>query len=114
MDKTARFQELMHCLLQEYYEWHSQAKSNADTELVVICDDSNKHYQLLRLGWRGEDRVRSQIFYVRIKNQKLWIEEDWTEEGIAVELMRAGVSKEDIVLAFNPPMVRQYTEFAVA
>ena len=35
-----------------------------------------------------------------------------TEEGIATDLLEAGVPKEDIVLAFQPPDVRRFTEFA--
>ena len=52
--------------------------------------------------------------YVRIRDGKFWIEEDWTEDGIATDLVRAGVPKEDIVLAFHEPEMRQYTDFAVA
>jgi hypothetical protein len=52
--------------------------------------------------------------HVRIKNNKIYIEEDWTEEGIATELLREGVPKEDIVLAFHDPETRKFTEFAVA
>lgn len=52
--------------------------------------------------------------YIRIQGGKFWIEEDWTEDGIATELVSAGVPKEDIVLAFHEPKTRQYTEFAVA
>jgi len=52
--------------------------------------------------------------YVRIRNGKFWIEEDWTEDGIANDLVRAGVPKEDIVLAFHEPTMRQYTDFALA
>jgi hypothetical protein len=51
---------------------------------------------------------------VRIKNEKIYIEEDWTEECIATELLREGVPKEDIVLAFHDPETRKFTEFAVA
>lgn len=50
--------------------------------------------------------------YVRICDGKFWIEEDWTEEGIANELIRLGVPKQDIVLAFQDPKMRQHTEFA--
>lgn len=50
----------------------------------------------------------------RIKNEKIYIEEDWTEEGIATELLTEGVPKEDIVLAFQDPETRKYTDFAVA
>ena len=46
--------------------------------------------------------------------RKFWIEEDWTEDGIAADLVRAGVPKEDIVLAFHEPGMGQYTDFAAA
>jgi hypothetical protein len=52
--------------------------------------------------------------YVRLRDGKFWVEEDWTEEGIATALLTAGVPKEDIVLAFHEPKMRQYTDFAVA
>ncbi|MEC4853839.1 MAG: element excision factor XisI family protein [Jaaginema sp. PMC 1079.18] len=44
----------------------------------------------------------------------MWIEEDWTEEGVATDLLQKGIGRGDIVLAFHPPHVRQYTEFAIA
>ncbi|MEG4275678.1 MULTISPECIES: element excision factor XisI family protein, partial [unclassified Microcoleus] len=42
------------------------------------------------------------------------VEEDRTEDGIATDLLQAGVSCEDIVLAFHPPRLRPFTEFATA
>ena len=39
--------------------------------------------------------------------------EDWTEENFAEQLLAVGIPNNDIVLAFNPPDIRQYTEFAV-
>jgi hypothetical protein len=44
---------------------------------------------------------------------KIWIQQDGTEVGIANQLVELGVPKSDIVLGFNPPMMREYTEFAV-
>lgn len=38
---------------------------------------------------------------------------DGTEYGIANELINAGIPKNQIVLAFQPADIRQYTEFAV-
>ena len=52
--------------------------------------------------------------HIRIKNQKIYIEDDWTEEGIANELLTEGIPKSDIVLAFHDPETRKLTEFAVA
>ena len=38
------------------------------------------------------------------------MEEDETEAGIATELMRLGIPSSEIVLAFQPPEVRQFTK----
>jgi hypothetical protein len=43
---------------------------------------------------------------------KVWIEEDMTDLAIA-ELVEAGVPK-DIVLGFQAPEPRKYTDFAAA
>jgi hypothetical protein len=42
------------------------------------------------------------------------IQYDETEEGIATDLLEAGVPKEDIVLGFRYPKIREYTGFPVA
>jgi hypothetical protein len=44
---------------------------------------------------------------------KIWIEYDGTDRPIAEKLVEAGVTKEDIVLAFHPEEVRPYTGYAV-
>ena len=53
--------------------------------------------------------IRGITLYVRLCHGKFWIEDDMTEEGIATDLLQAGVPKEDIVLAFQPPEARQFT-----
>jgi hypothetical protein len=69
---------------------------------------------LLKTGWSAQGRVRGVTVYVRLRNGKFWIEEDWTENGIATDLLAAGVPSQDIVLAFHHPDIRPLTEFAVA
>ena len=66
------------------------------------------------VGWQDGERIKAISVYIRIKNGKIYIEEDWTEEGMANELLREGVPMEDIVLAFHAPETRKLTEFAVA
>ncbi len=68
----------------------------------------------MSIDWVNQKRINNTHVHIRIKNEKIYIEEDWTEEGIATELMRLGVPASDIVLAFQPPEVRQYTDFAIA
>jgi hypothetical protein len=100
-------------LLADYAQLYSTI-SDAGVDTDIIADDEHGDYLLMRVGWRGEMRVRRPVFYLRLRNDKIWIEEDWTKEGIATELAAKGVPKDDIVLAFNPPELRELTEFAVA
>ncbi len=50
---------------------------------------------------------------MQIIDRKIWIQRDGIEEGIATELLEAGILKEQIVLGFKSEHIRPYTEFAV-
>ena len=113
MDRLAEYRRLIQCALRESpYLRYGSAYPNVDT--ICLLDTMGDNYLLMDIGWAGQERVRRTLLHLRIKNDKIWIEEDWTEEGITDELLKAGVPKEDIVLAFNPPSFREYTDFAIA
>lgn len=112
MDKLIEYPKLIKRILTEYIEL-SNRSINPEIETFLIVDESKANYIWMNLGWQNGDRVSGMTVYVRIRDGKFWIEEDWTEEGIATDLLRAGVPKEDIVLAFHEPQMRQYTNFAV-
>jgi hypothetical protein len=42
------------------------------------------------------------LLHIDIIDHKLWIQHDRTEEGVAVDLVAAGIPKEQIVLGFEP------------
>jgi hypothetical protein len=100
MDKLKHYQDLIKRILSEYVEL-SNRKPNANIEKFLVTDDEHGHYIWLKLGWERGKRVKYITVYVRIHEGKFWIEEDLTEEGIAADLIRAVVPKEDIVLAFH-------------
>lgn len=58
--------------------------------------------------------MHSNIVHVDLRGDKVWIQNDNTEEGIATDLLAAGIPSENIVLGFRLPEVRQHTEFAVS
>lgn len=51
---------------------------------------------------------------LRIRSEKIWVEEDWTEESIATALVRVGVPNSEVVLGFYSPKTREHTDFAAA
>ena len=88
--------------------------SHGEIEPLLVFDDERHSYQLMYIGWDGYRRVHAPILHIRLRNNKIWIEHDGTEAGIATELLAAGVPNQDIVLAFHSEFKRQYTDFAVA
>ena len=78
---------------------------------VIIHDD---HYLLMQVGWQGVRRVHGLTLHARLHDGKIWIEHDGTPApGLALWLVEQGVSKDDIVLAFQPASVRPLSGFAV-
>jgi XisI protein len=113
MDKLTEYRNLIKHILTEYVEL-SKSQFNAGVEPILIIDDERGHYMWLKLGWENGKRVKYITVYARLRDGKFWIEEDWTEDGIATDLVREGVPKEDIVLAFHDPETRKHTDFAAA
>lgn len=100
-------------LVQTILSQHSRNDLDTETEVQLLFDTEREHYQVVHLGWEGQKMVYGCVIHVDIKDGKIWIQRDRTEAGIGNELVAAGVPKEDIVLAFKAPYVRQFTEFAV-
>jgi len=113
MDKLTDYPKLIKRILTEYVELRNR-RPNPGIETFLIIDEEKANYIWMSLGWQNGERVTDMTVYVRVRDGKFGIEEDWTEDGIAIDLVHAGVPKEDIVLAFHEPKMRQYTEFAIA
>jgi len=113
MDQVARYRSIVKDVLQEYARLYN-LKPPAGLETWLIADELHDHFLLSTSGWSKGRRVRRIPLHVRLHGGKIWVEEDWTEEGIATALLQAGVAPDHIVLAFHPPDKRSLTEFAVA
>ncbi|MBD2215254.1 XisI protein [Nostoc linckia FACHB-104] len=114
MDKLNHYRSIIKKILTEYDQIFRQTPNIFGVDTVLAFDEERDQYLWFDIGWHERKRVKAISVYVRIKNEKIYIEEDWTEEGIATELLREGVPKEDIVLAFHSPETRKLTEFAIA
>ncbi len=80
----------------------------------TVFDRNSDNYLIMREGWNRGYREHHCVVHIEIINGKVWIQKDGIEYGIATDLERAGIPKSDIVLGFQPPEVRPYTEYAAA
>ena len=109
MDTVASYRELVKKILSDYA---GIPFASGETRTLAVFDTEGDHYLLMLLGREGVKRVHGCLVHVDIIGGKIWIQRDGTEDGIAEELVRAGVPKEHIVLGFRSPQMRRYTEFA--
>lgn len=98
-------------ILTEYAEFLGDDGVSA---CELVFDRRQDHYLLVEVGWENGHRIYGTLIHIDIKDGKLWIQHDGTEEGVADELVAAGIPKEGIVLAFRPASRRALTQFAVA
>ncbi len=108
---VAKYRQYIQMLLTERAQRSNLGEGAEEYEIETLFDTDRDHYQLLHVGWSKNHRSFSCILHLDIRAEKIWIQHDGTEEGIANPLVDLGVPKEDIVLAFHEPAVRQYTEF---
>jgi len=111
MDKVARYRQIIRDLIQHYAQFKPAV---GDVQIDVIFNDTNDHYELMYAGWNRTYRIHGPVLHIDIRDGKVWIQHDGIEDGVAEVLVEKGIPAADIVLAFKPPEVRQYTGFAVA
>ncbi len=111
MDKLDQYREIVKNTILKYAQFRP---SHGQIELHPVFDEQRDRYALMQVGWDRGKRVRGNLIYLTLKNEKVYLEYDGIERGITQELINLGIPQEDIVLAFQSPEVRQYTEFAVS
>jgi hypothetical protein len=118
MDSLKSYSDIIKATLKSHVDLCQHGNNNHEqgnnTETFLVSDDAQGHYSWMTIGWQKGKRVCGMTAYIRLHQDKVWIEEDCTEEGIANDLIKAGIPKDKIVLGFHSPQLRQYSEFTVA
>lgn len=104
------YRDVIQRVLSQYVE---EAPPEPGIETLAICDEAGGHYMLVELGWQPPKRIYNVVFHLRIRDGKIWVEQDWTERGVSRDLLAAGVPPEEMELGFQPPEMRPYTELAL-
>ena len=111
MDVLDGYRAVIERMLTEYAQF---LNSDTDTACETVFDRSADRYLLVEIGWENGYRIYGTLLHIDICGGKLWIQQDGTEDGIAVDLLNAGIPKDRIVLAFRPASLRAASEFAAA
>ncbi len=97
MDTRAAHRGIVKGVISKYAELRP---SHGEIRLDTIFDERQDRYALMQVGWDRGLRVRGNLIYVTLKDDRVYIEYDGIEQGIVEELIDRGISREKIVLAF--------------
>jgi XisI protein len=111
MDKIAKYQNCIQELLTRYA---NEDKNTSGIEVQLIFDVERGHYQWMNVGWDGSNRIYRCVVHFDLQDGKIWLQQNLTDQNPAVELIKMGVTREDIILGLQPPYKRPYTEYGVA
>lgn len=109
-DKLKTYQQIVQQLLMGY------AKSKpayGEIEVETIFDTQRNHYLIIHFGLHHERWIHQSVINLDIRNDKIWIFCNSTEHDVAEDLVNLGVPKQDIVLGFYPPLMREMSDYAV-
>lgn len=110
MDTLESYRQIIQSVLTDYAVIPI---ANGQIDCYTVFDPKQDHYMVMNVGWDGHRRVYGCVLHLDIKEGKIWIEQNMTEMRVAQELVDRGVPKDDIILGFQAPQMREYTGYGV-
>ncbi|AKG24207.1 XisI protein [Calothrix sp. 336/3] len=104
------YRDIIAKVLRDYADFLG---NDEDVQTELVFDTERDRYLLVETGWQDGYRIYGTLLHIDIIDNKLWIQHDGTEEGVAVDLVSEGIPKEQIVLGFRTLEQQKYTEFPV-
>ncbi|NER01268.1 MAG: XisI protein [Okeania sp. SIO3C4] len=104
------YSQIIQNLIKEQASLHKSGNVRVET----IFDTERHHYLLVQVGWAKNHWVYGAILHLDIIEDKVYIQQNNTEQSVAECLVELGVSKENIVIGFHSPFKRQFTDYAVS
>ena len=111
VDKLNHYRQV----LQQVIEHHAGMPAEpAHIESLPICDAVHGDYLLMDVDRSPKGCPGNIVVHLRLKDGKVHVERDGIEDGIAQDLIDAGIAPEDIVFTFYGNEPASYPELAAA
>ncbi len=107
-------EDLRGAIARVFRSWEEYPSAISKFRIVGVTDMVHDHYILTHVDFDGERYKSHLLAHLEIRDGKIWVLTDNTEEGIATELVAEGIPKDQIVLGYYSPEMREMGEFAVA
>ena len=99
MDKLTKYCQILCQYLEDF--------ARDDPEANLIFDEKRDRFLVMHVNWRNDYRIYGCAIHLDLIDGKVWIQNNSTEIYVNRELIKRGISEEDIVLGFRSPSVRK-------
>lgn len=82
-----------------------------DARMFTVFDEQRGHFLVIEEGWLGKKHLYNPFVHVELQGDLIWVQQDFTNHGIANDLVRCGIPKEQIVLGYKPASERNEVEY---
>lgn len=65
-------------------------------QIYPVCDVESGHFLILATGWDKQEWIHTILFHARLADDRITIEEDNFEEGLANALVAAGIPADHV------------------
>jgi hypothetical protein len=111
MDTRTADREVIEKVLADYA---AIPYAHGDVATQTVFDHAGNHYLLMIIGSEHRRRVHGCLVHIDLIDDKIWVQADGTEHGMAPALVRGGVPPERIMLAFSSDGPYPYSEVLAA
>lgn len=112
MDKVTKYKILVSSIIDQF---EFADNPSQEVKSILVKDIDRGQFLVFSDGWRDKKRrIYGCSVHIEVtKEGKIWMRQDTTDPPIVQMLLDNGVPKEDIVLAYYAPIVREDTGFAM-
>ncbi|MFN8442530.1 MAG: XisI protein [Caldilineaceae bacterium] len=97
------YKQVVKNLLSQYEEQKTEW-----TEVELVFDDQRMSYLVMQVGWHKEERYHNCLVHIDIRNGKIVIQENNTEDLLDEKLIDMGIPADKIYLGLLPPKAHTF------
>lgn len=101
MVSTVDYRQIVDDRFAELEAIFKQSSDKDGAKTAIVRDFERGCFLIVRFGWREKRRIRAVTMYVRVADERVFIEEDLTDWRLVDRLIENGIPAEDIIVAFQ-------------
>lgn len=99
MDKIENYRRILEKIIKRHARFQP---ANGDIKTHAVCDREADEYMVIDSGWNEKGkRIYDVVLHFRLSDENIHVERDNTDAEVVRELLKEGIDKDDIILAYN-------------